>query len=245
MNRSTAILILGALTVAVGTPAGAAIGGQAPLPPARPAELTPAPPPKAAPQPAPLTGPEGTAPTCMAKLIAFGAHAELAVAPAPNAEGCGIDSPIRLSSVTLAGGDTIDLPARPVLDCEFALVFADYVRLIVAPLGAATLGAKVAAIETGPGYACRGRNRVTGAKISAHGKGLALDVVAIVFADKRRVLVERQASLDEASYFRALRKAACGWFTTVLGPGADAFHVGNMHIDTESHGSSADYRICE
>ncbi len=181
----------------------------------------------------------------MAKLIAGGARAEVAAAPPSSAEGCGVASPIRLLSVALANGDAVDLPDRPVLECEFALVFADYVRLIVAPLGAATIGAKVASIETGPGYECRGRNRVTGAKISAHGKGLALDVVAIVFADKRRVLVERQASSDEASYFRALRKAACGWFTTVLGPGADAFHVSNMHIDTESHGSSGDYRICE
>ena len=181
----------------------------------------------------------------MAKLIAGGARADVAAAPASNAQGCGMASPIRLSSVTLASGDEIDLSDRPVLECEFALVLSDYLRLIVAPLAAATLGAKVASIETGPGYECRGRNRVASAKISAHGKGLAVDLVAIVLVDKRRVLVEHQASADEASYFRAVRKAACGWFTTVLGPGADSFHADNMHVDTESHGSSGDYRICE
>ena len=48
---------------------------------------------------------------------------------------------------------------------------------------------------------------------------LAVDFMAIALADKRRVLVERQAGADVSAYFRALRTAACGWFTTVLGPG--------------------------
>ena len=81
--------------------------------------------------------------------------------------------------------------------------------------------------------------------VDAHAKGLAVDFMAITFADKRRILVERQASADEASYFRAIRTAACGWFTTVLGPGSDAFHVNNMHLDIEAHGSSGSYRICQ
>jgi hypothetical protein len=117
--------------------------------------------------------------------------------------------------------------------------------MIVAPLGEAMLRAKVASIETGPGYDCRTQNRLAGARISAHGHGLAVDFVAIAFADKRRLVVERQTSADEASYLRAVRTAACGWFTTVLSPGADAFHADNMHMDIEKHGSSGSYRICE
>jgi hypothetical protein len=124
-------------------------------------------------------------------------------------------------------------------------VLADYVRLIVAPLGQAMLHARVAAIETGPGYECRTRDHIAGAKISAHAKGLAVDLVAIGMADKRRVLVERQTSAEETSYLRALRTAACGWFTTVLGPGSDAFHANNMHLDVARHDSSGNYRICE
>jgi hypothetical protein len=107
------------------------------------------------------------------------------------------------------------------------------------------LHARVAAIETGPGYDCRTQDRIAGSKISAHAKGLAADLVAIAFADKRQVLVGRQTSADEATYFRAVRTAACGWFTTVLGPGADAFHASNMHLDVEQHGPSSRYRICE
>jgi hypothetical protein len=42
-----------------------------------------------------------------------------------------------------------------------------------------------------------------------------------------------------------MRTAACGWFTTVLGPGSDAFHANHMHLDIEKHGPSGSYRICE
>ena len=217
-----------------------AMADEPPLPPHRPPELGA---PETAPAPPPAPKAEA-ATTCLGKLIAGGVSAEAATAPPASGEGCGIDAPVRLSSIN-AGGDAVSLPDRPLVACEFAAVLADYVRLIVAPLGQATLHAKVAAIETGPGYDCRTQDRIVGAKISAHAKGLAVDFVAITLADKRRILVERQTGADEASYFRAVRTAACGWFTTVLGPGADAFHANNMHLDIEQHGSSGSYRICQ
>jgi len=233
------------LVLALGRAAvGVASAGEPPLPPPRPPELAPAAPSGPSPEPPPSPR-EGAASACIAQLVAGGARAEAAPAPAASADGCGIAAPVRLSSVTLLGGDMVSLPDEPLLDCSFAAVLADYVRLVVAPLGEAMLRAKVAAIETGPGYECRTQDRIAGAKISAHAKGLAVDFVAIAFADKRRVLVERQTGADEAAYFRAVRSAACGWFTTVLGPGADAFHANNMHLDIEQHGASAGYHICE
>ena len=235
-------LALAAFALGVSCAPVRAVADEPPLPPPRPTELgAPERPPAEPPPPAPKGE---AASTCLGKLIADGASAEAAAAPPASAEGCGIDAPIRLSSI-IAGGDAVSLPDRPLIACEFAAVLADYVRLIVAPLGQATLHAKVAAIETGPGYDCRTQDRIAGARISAHAKGLAVDFMAITLADKRRILVERQTGADEASYFRAIRTAACGWFTTVLGPGADAFHANNMHLDIEQHGSSASYRICQ
>ena len=220
-----------------------ATADEPPLPPPRPPELRA--PGEAPGEPPPPSPKVAQASICLAKLTAGGASAEAAPAPVASVDGCGIDAPVRLSSITVAGGDVVALPDRPLLDCEFASVLADYVRVIVAPLGQAILHAKVAAIETGPGYECRTQDRIIGAKISAHGHGLAVDLVAILLEDRRRVLVERQAGADEASYFRAIRTAACGWFTTVLGPGADAFHANNMHVDVERHDSSGSYRICQ
>jgi hypothetical protein len=37
----------------------------------------------------------------------------------------------------------------------------------------------------------------------------------------------------DARFQRAVRKAACGPFTTVLGPGSDAYHDDHMHFDTK------------
>jgi hypothetical protein len=233
-----------------------------PLPPSRPPDLTPTtmPTPEAsslqpdltptttptpAAAPPPVSGTEKADQTCMARLMASGAGAEAATVPQPIAEGCGVPSPVRLQSILLANGDLVGLPGGPILGCEFALVFADYVRLIIAPLGAGTLGTKVDSIETGPGYQCRNRNNFPSGKISAHAKGIAIDLVAVRFADKRRVAFEHQDGANEASYIRATRAAACGWFTTVLGPGADPFHATHMHVDTESHGSNGSYRICQ
>ena len=235
-----------ALALALGVSASLrAMADEPPLPPPRPPELgAPEKAPEAPPVQAPGPPKADAASACLAKLVADGASAETAPTPATSVEGCGIDAPVRLSSITVEG-DAVSLPDRPLVACEFALALADYVRLIVAPLGQAMLHAKVGGIETGPGYACRTQDRIAGAKISAHGHGLAVDFVAITFADKRRVLVERQTGADEASYFRAMRTAACGWFTTVLGPGSNSFHANNLHLDIESHGSSGSYRICQ
>ena len=235
-------LVLAALALCVSAASVRAVADEPPLPPPRPPELGA--PEKAPAVPSPPAPVGGAAPTCLAKLTADGESAEAATAPLASGEGCGIDAPVRLSSI-MADGGAVSLPNHPLITCEFAAVLADYVRLIVAPLGQAMLHAKVAEIETGPGYACRTQHRIAGAKISAHAKGLAVDFVAITLADKRRILVERQAGADEVSYFRAIRTAACGWFTTVLGPGADAFHANNMHLDIEQHGSSGSYRICQ
>jgi hypothetical protein len=216
-----------------------------PLPPSRPPDITPPATPTPAASPPPLAGSEKADQTCVAKLIASGAGAEAASIPGPIAEGCGVSSPVRLDSIVLANGDVVDLPGGPILECEFALVFADYVRVIIAPLGAGTLGTKVDSIETGTGYQCRTRDHLAGAKISAHANGIAIDLLAVRFADKRRVAFEHQDGANEASYIRATRAAACGWFTTVLGPGADPFHANHMHVDIESHGSNSSYRICQ
>jgi len=42
-----------------------------------------------------------------------------------------------------------------------------------------------------------------------------------------------------------LRTAACGYFTTVLGPGANPAHDHHFHFDFKKRGKSYNYRICE
>jgi hypothetical protein len=147
-------------------------------------------------------------------------------------------------SVGLHGGAKLDLPAHPLLDCSFAVVFAGFLRDLVAPLGEAMLGAAVVALDTGPGYYCRSADQVPGAKVNPHGKGIAIDVAAILLADRRRLAVGHEASPPEALFMQTIRRAGCGWFTTILGPG-DPDHADHFHFDILRHGASDNYRICE
>jgi hypothetical protein len=179
---------------------------------------------------------------CVARLRAAG-HV-VAPAESPGGGACAIADPVRLESFAFAGG-RVALPDRPTLSCAFASDAAEFVALVAAPLAQASLGSAPTSMNTGPGHECRGRNRVAGAKISAHGRGLAIDVAALRLADGRVVSVERPSDQRERAYLHALRRAACGWFTTVLGPGADAAHANHIHLDSERHGASDRYRLCQ
>ena len=66
--------------------------------------------------------------------------------------------------------------------------------------------------------------------------------MAIAFADKRRVLVERQRARTKPLISRRA-DGGFGSFTTVLGPDCNSFHANNMHLDIEPHRSSGSYRI--
>ena len=108
-RRATTMLAALALACAA---AGEAMADEPPLPPPRPPEF--AAPAQAPAKPQSEAPNEGAASTCLAKLIASGASAEAASAPATSVEGCGIDAPVRMSSITASGGDVVSLPDRPL-----------------------------------------------------------------------------------------------------------------------------------
>jgi len=211
----------------------------APAPEAKPPPA-PAPP---APSTATVTAP-ASAEACLTELKSNGVDAEAASAPPASSDGCGIASPVRLRSIGLAKGGAVDLPARPLLDCRFAAVFTAFVRDLVVPLSRAEMEAPVAALDTGPGYDCRPQDHVPGAKISPHGTGVAIDVAGFVLADRRRLAVGHDASAQDSAFMQTIRRAGCGWFTTILGPG-DPDHAEHFHFDVKQHGASDYYRICQ
>ena len=253
VNRSSG---LGACLLCVFGTVSAPAQVQPPLPPVRPPDLAsppnrneapptaPAAPAPSSPAAAPSAPPQATAEACLEELKASHVEAEPASAPGDSSNDCSIAAPVRISSIGLAGGAKLDLPAHPLLDCTFAVVFTGFVRDLVAPLGETMLGASVVALDTGPGYYCRTVDRVPGAKVSPHGKGVAIDVSAFLLADRRRIAVGHEASSQEALFMQTIRRAGCGWFTTILGPG-DPDHAEHFHFDILRHGASDNYRICE
>jgi hypothetical protein len=111
----------------------------------------------------------------------------------------------------------------------------------------AQTGEALAAISTGPGYECRSRNGDSTGKISEHAFGNAIDIVSFNLASREGFAVSNVVKTGNVvtRWLMALRISACGYFTTVLGPGSNAAHAEHYHFDLGLHGKSGNYRICE
>jgi len=153
---------------------------------------------------------------------------------------CGGGDMVELKAVLLAGATRVEIKPAPVLRCAMAEQLAAWVREAAAP-GVAAGGASLRTVDTYDDYECRGRNRVPGAKLSEHAKGNAVDVRAFTLGDGRVVSLTDVAV--DTHLREALRDAACRDFTTVLGPGADPYHSGHIHLDIETRHNG--YRICQ
>ena len=161
-------------------------------------------------------------------------------------ETCQLEGAVKLRGVATEFG-SVGISGEPTLLCGFAKQFASWVRDVGAPLTLAYTGQGLTQIETGPGLVCRTRYGKPGEKPSEHAKGNALDIASFVLADETRLLVKDQPS-DTAmsrSLIRTLRTTACGYFTTILGPGANSAHAEHLHFDLGLHGKTTNYRICE
>ncbi len=152
---------------------------------------------------------------------------------------CGGADMVELDAVLLADKTRVAIKPAPVITCGFAAALAQWLREDAGPRLAA-LGSKLQSVENYDSFECRVRNRVAGAKISNHGKGIAIDLRAFMLADGRRISPTDETVAKDVR--EALRDTACARFATVLGPGA-AYHNDHVHLDAavRSHG----YRICE
>jgi hypothetical protein len=182
---------------------------------------------------------------CVARLERLGLTIELVTLGAEKNDACVIEIPVRLTSLKLSDQEgEISFPDRPLLACEFAEQFGRWVRDLAAPLVQARL-APLKAVRTGPGFVCRNRNNQAGSKLSAHAVGLAVDIAAFQLANGEVISVAEDKDAKKSAVLATMRTAACGWFTTILGPGSDAAHATHWHLDIQRHGSSDNYRICQ
>lgn len=195
-----------AVLLALLVPAGAASAGDRPPPP-RPAGQAPA------------AAPQDPGPVC-----ALGGLLGRPEAPRSEQGGCRLADAVTLESI---GGVTLS-PA-PVVTCETARTLAQWLETVARPALSGP-GRGLAGLDVAAGYVCRTRNNQPGAKISEHALGRAVDVMALRRTDGS-VLRIGGATGPDAALVARLRAGACGPFTTVLGPGSDAFHEDHLHFD--------------
>lgn len=170
-----------------------------------------------------------------------------AEAAPPLSEGsCGERSPLVVTAL-LVRGRMVPLSAPVTTNCQMAGALPLWAEAVDAYAGA-MLESPLAAIETGTSYMCRNRNNATGGFTSEHGFANAVDITGFTLADGRRIGVEADwlpPAEPEGRLLRLAHDAACGRFTTVLGPEANAEHHDHLHLDLGCHGQSCTAQICE
>jgi len=159
---------------------------------------------------------------------------------------CHVTNPVQLKSVMTAVG-RVELPGTPLLNCAFAQQFVTWLSEVAAPLVAGAAGAKLSSLSTGTSYQCRARNGDLSGKMSEHAFGNAVDIGGITLTNNRRIEITAASDPQDPDrhLLAALRASACGYFSTVLGPGSDAAHASHFHFDLGVHGKSDKFRLCE
>ncbi|WP_052362419.1 extensin family protein [Falsirhodobacter sp. alg1] len=141
--------------------------------------------------------------------------------------GCGISDPIQLRAVS-----GVQLSSSATVDCSVAVALNTWVTQVLQPL----FSGSVRQMDIAGAYECRGRNRVAGAKISEHGKGRAIDIRGLRFADGGQITVAQDWNRGPLGRLMARSyEQGCGIFGTTLGPGSDGYHEDHMHFDMPSN----------
>lgn len=197
--------------------------------PAQSETFGPPAPPKAPPaaqsQPKPPPVNEQEERLCRDDLRKLGVEFEPHEPLADPVAGCFVVNPVTLKSL----GKTIKLSPEAVLNCDMARATARFMQDVAAPAVKASFGVELTSISHASAYVCRPRHGTT--KLSEHGLGNAIDIASFGLADGRRIDVKAEAEEKAAAFLGAIRKAACGPFKTVLGPGSDADHNLHFHFD--------------
>ncbi|XDA99329.1 extensin family protein [Sulfitobacter sp. LCG007] len=147
---------------------------------------------------------------------------------------CGVTDAVRIRSVS-----GVALSQHAIMDCTTAKALEEWVTKSARP-ALRNVGGGLARLEVAAHYVCRGRNNQSGAKLSEHGRGHAIDISGFTLRDGATATVLRDwNSRKYGPALRTMRKQACGTFGTVLGPGSDRHHDDHFHFDTARYRSGA------
>lgn len=152
---------------------------------------------------------------------------------------CGLHHPFKVRG--LADG-TVTLNAAATLDCSMIPALNEWIKAVVQPAALARFGEPVVELKTMGAYNCRGINNMSGAGLSEHAFGNAIDVAAFVLRSGRELSIMRgwkSPDDQERAFLHEAHGGACGMFTTVLGPGSNVFHYNHYHLDLAMHGSAS------
>ncbi len=151
--------------------------------------------------------------------------------------GCAVPYPLSVTSL----GKTVALEPAAEMNCAMAEAAARFTAETIAPAARRELGAELTGVGQASAYVCRPRNGTR--KLSEHAFGNALDIASFTLSDGKSIAVELRPEAAAAQFLGVVRRAACGPFKTVLGPGSNADHATHLHLDLapRKHGGA----VCE
>ncbi len=160
--------------------------------------------------------------------------------PAPQTVPMGPPAPQYTAAIGL-----VEVKPAATLACPIVSALDHWIAQSVQPASLRWFGQPVAEIKQISAFSCRSMNNQRGARISEHAFGNAIDVAAFVLADGRIVKVKEgwRGLAEEQGFLRDVQGAACDQFSTVLAPGADAYHYDHIHVDLMRRASGR--RICQ
>jgi hypothetical protein len=186
---------------------------------------------KVLPDPRSATLPEAKMPeeelACRRRLKSMGVDFEEHKAEHDPAIGCSIPYPIELKTL----GKSVAIGPEAEMNCAMAEAAARFAADVIEPAVKAKFGTELKSVGQASAFVCRPRH--AGGKLSEHAFGNALDIASFTLADGRKIEVGPAPPEPDAQFLDTVRKAACGPFKTVLGPGSDADHSLHFHLDLE------------
>ena len=148
--------------------------------------------------------------------------------------GCGFSNALRIDATSASVG------APFALSCRSAVALALWERHELQPRAIEHFGVRVDRLRHYGSYACRDIQGRDDGRRSQHATADALDIAAIVLADRREIRVASDWSEDReaARFLRDIHAGACRFFDAVLGPDYNAAHRDHLHFDRGA------YRAC-
>lgn len=164
---------------------------------------------------------------CRERLKTLGVEFEEHKAESNPEIGCSIPYPLVLKTL----GKSVAIGPGTELNCQMAEAAARFAIDVIQPAAKAEFGADLKSIGQASAFVCRPRHGTR--KLSEHAFGNALDIASFTLSDGRKIEVGPTPPEEDGKFLNAVRKAACGPFKTVLGPGSDPDHSLHFHLDLE------------
>lgn len=182
---------------------------------------------------------------CLLALALLGtSYAELPPRREAADRDCGMARPLRVTSI-IPG---VRLEGDAEMRCETARALGFWTRDFLRPAAAMLPGApRLEGLQIAASYVCRARVGTNSdrPRLSEHALGNAVDISGFLFdgADPLTVEPRQDSGSIEEAFQRSARSSACLFFSTVLGPGANAAHDTHLHLDVI--GRDNGWRLCQ